>query len=243
MTREHDALRDLIAPVALGSADPREIDRVEAHAAECAVCREELISFRASADVLAVAIPQHAPAPRLKESLMSVVRAEAAAREAAAAPVAAARPARRRPAWLPSFGLRPAVALVAAVAALAIGWGISAQLSDDPGRDVTALAVQGTADAPGVTGKVVYVPGEDTAVVTLERLPALAEGDAYQLWVLRDGSAPRSAGLFRATGPGMAERVASNLEGADGIAVTAQPRTSRTTPELPILVQAPLTDA
>ena len=42
MTHEHDVLRDLLAPVALGAAEPDEVARVEAHATECAVCREEL---------------------------------------------------------------------------------------------------------------------------------------------------------------------------------------------------------
>ena len=85
MTREHDALRDLIAPVALGAAAPHEIARVEAHAAECAVCREELASLRAAADVLAVAVPQREPSPDLKASIMKVVREEAGERQAAAA--------------------------------------------------------------------------------------------------------------------------------------------------------------
>jgi hypothetical protein len=85
----------------------------------------------------------------------------------------------------------------------------------------------------------VYVPGEDTAVVRLDGLPPLDPGDAYQLWVLRDGAA-RSAGLFEPTGPSRAVRVADDLAGADALAVTAQPRTSLTTPEGPILVQAPL---
>jgi anti-sigma-K factor RskA len=242
VTREHDALRDLIAPVALGAADPTEIARVEAHATECAVCREELTSLRGSADVLAVAVPQHSPRPELKASIMDVVRAEAAARAPQpAAPTPA--PARRR-SWLPSLGLRPALAVLGALAALLVGWNIALQVSDDPERDqVTAIQVTGTEDAPGVTGSVVYVPDEDTAVVRLSRLPALDEDEAYQLWVLRDGEPPRSAGLFQATGPSDAQRVATGLRGADALAVTAQPRTSRTTPEGPILVQAALETA
>lgn len=246
MTREHDALRDLIAPVALGAAETSEITRVEAHASECAVCREELMSLRASADVLAVAVPQHAPRPELKASLMEIVRAEAAARVAESTPPPApvTAPASRLRSWRPAFGFRPVIVMVAAAAALLLGWNIALQISDDPGRsDVTALKVNGTPDAPGITGNVLYVPGEDTAVVKLERLPALAEGEAYQLWVLRDGAAPRSAGLLRTTGPGTAERVATGVAGADGLAVTAQPRNSRTAPKLPILVQAPLSTA
>jgi len=245
MTREHDAVRDLLAPVALGAADEAETARVEAHAAECAVCREELAGLRTGADVLAVAVPQRDPSPRLKDSLMAAVRAEAAERQAAAAGADAPTPPPRRR----GLGERlrsalpirpwPAIAAVAAIAALLLGWNIALQTSDSGSGDVAALAVRGTADAPGVSGRVVYVPDEDTAVMRLSGLPPLDPGDAYQLWVLRDGRA-RSAGLFEPTGPAQAVSVAEDLAGADALAVTAQPSTSRMAPEGPILVQAPL---
>lgn len=248
MTREHDALRDLIAPVALGAAEPHEIARVEAHAAECAVCREELSSLRAGADVLALAVPQLDPPPDLKDALMRTVRAEAPARAeaagaepAATAPARAARPRRSGPAgWL--MRPWPAIAAMAIVVALVVG--VVALQSDSGGPGAPggsrAIAVTGTADAPGVTGRIVYVPGEDTAVVTLSRLPQLDPRDAYQLWVIRKGQEPRSAGLFNQTGPAEARTVATGLAGADALAVTAQPRTSRTAPQGPILVEAAL---
>ena len=246
MTREHDALRDLLAPVALGAADAAETARVEAHAAECAVCREELASLRTGADVLAVAVTQYDPSPQLKTSLMETVRAEAADRQAAAAEAGDPVPRRRGVggrirSLLPSVRPWTAVAAVATVAALLLGWNIALQTTSDSRDDeVAAVSVKGTADAPGVTARVVYVPDEDTAVVRLAGLPQLESGEAYQLWVLRDGEA-QSAGLFQPTGPAEAVRVAENLGGADALAVTAQPRTNLTTPQGPILVQANLT--
>ena len=245
MTSEHNALRDLLAPVALGAAEPGEIARVEAHAAECAVCREELTSLRAGADVLAVSVSQIEPPADMKAALMRTVRAEAPARAAAAGvdPAAMAPPPalpRRRRAWSALLRPWPAFAVAASVVALILGWTVVQNASDGPaGGGVTTVALTGTADAPGVTGRVVYVPGEDTAVVRLSRLPQLDPGDAYQLWVIRDGT-PRSAGLFEQVGPAEAQTVASGLAGADALAVTAQPRTSRVSPEGPILVQAAL---
>lgn len=242
MTQEHDALRDLIAPVALGAADPQEIARVEAHAAECAVCREELASLRSAAGVLAVAVPQREPSPDLKASLMKTVRAEAAERadaaDAAAGPERPTARARRSPfGWL-RLHPWPVVAVVASLAAALLVWNVALQAGSD-GSKATTIAITGTADAPGVTGNIVYVPDEDTAVVKLSRLPQLDPEDAYQLWVIRDG-VPRSAGLFESTGPSEAQTVATGLEGADALAVTAQPRTSRMTPQPPILIQASL---
>ena len=156
MTREHDALRDLIAPVALGAAAPHEIARVEGHAAECAVCREELASLRAAADVLAVAVPLREPSVDLKASIMKVVRAEAGERQDAAAqadsPAAAMprpAPARRRwfamPAW-------PVAATVASVLVLLAAWGVVSQVGSGDKPDVTTLALQPTADAPASPG-------------------------------------------------------------------------------------------
>ena len=94
MTREHDTLRDLIAPVAVGAAEPHETARVEAHAERCAACGEELASLRAAAAALAIAVPQHDPPPSLKASLMSTVRAEAAGRAAGEAASEHPRPRR-----------------------------------------------------------------------------------------------------------------------------------------------------
>ncbi|HSI29825.1 MAG TPA: zf-HC2 domain-containing protein, partial [Miltoncostaeaceae bacterium] len=86
MTREHDAIRELLAPVALGAAEPDEVARVEAHAADCSECRRELAGLDAAADVLALAVPQRDPSPALRDSLMATVRGEAAERRAAAEP-------------------------------------------------------------------------------------------------------------------------------------------------------------
>jgi anti-sigma factor RsiW len=240
----HDAIRELLAPVALGAAEPDEVARVEEHVAGCTGCREELAGLRSAADVLALAVPQHDPSPALRESLMTRVRAEAAERQAAAEP--AERAPRR------GFGSRvrgtlssirpwPAVAVAAVIAALLLGWNIVLQTSEDSGggEQVAALSVTGTADAPDISGRVVWVPDEATAIVRLNNLPPLDPGDAYQLWVLRDG-VPESAGLFEQTGPSQAVRVAAGLDDADALAVTAQPSTSRMVPEGPILVQAPL---
>lgn len=244
MTTEHDALRDLLAPVALGAAEPSEIARVEAHAARCAVCREELEHLRAGASVLAVDVPQHEPSPRLRESLMRTVRAEAAERAAASgadAPAPApppARPARRS--WRAWLTPGPAIAIACTLAVLLIGTTVVLQHdSGTPARDVATLAITGTSDAPGVTGRMVYVADEDTAIVNLSNLPPLPAGEAYQLWVLRDGTAT-SAGLFEQTGPSDARRVVTGVSGSDALAVTAQPRSNQTTPEGPILVKSAL---
>ncbi len=232
--------------MALGAAEPDEVAQVEEHVVACASCREELAGLRGAADVLALAVPQHDPSPALRDSLMTRVRAEAAERQAAAEEGPERAPRRsmgsRMRGALSSIRPWPAVAVVAVIAALLLGWNIVLQTTEDSGpggEEVTALSVTGTADAPDIDGRVVYVPDEATAIVRLSNLPPLDPGEAFQLWVLRDG-VPESAGLFEPTGPSQAVRVAAGLDDADALAVTAQPSTSRMVPEGPILVQAPL---
>ena len=242
MTTEHDALHDLLAPVALGAADPTEIARVEAHATRCPICREELGNLRAGAAMLAADVPQEEPSPRLKASLMSTVRAEAAER---AAEAETASPPTRTPvraatgwSWRRLLAPGPAIAIACSLVVLLVGLTIVVQNgSDAPSQNVASVTVSGTSDAPGVTGRMVYVSDEGTAIVNLSNLPPLSPGEAYQLWVLHDGTAS-SAGLLESTGPSDARGVATGLARGDAVAVTAQPRTNRTTPQGPILVQA-----
>jgi hypothetical protein len=91
---EHDDVRELLAPAALGAATPAEQIRVETHAGGCAVCREELERLRLTADTLALAVPQLEPPPRLRESVLAAVREELESRPASVRP-----PPRQRRSW------------------------------------------------------------------------------------------------------------------------------------------------
>ncbi|MFN8110060.1 MAG: anti-sigma factor [Thermoleophilia bacterium] len=238
---EHEAVHDLVAIVALGAASPDETARVEAHAAVCVVCAEELATLRATADRLAVAVPQREPPPRLKASLMATVRAEAGVTEPAAAPVAAPR---RR--WrLPTLGMAPRPRMVFAVLAVALIASLAGNLTSalrhsgtsSPRTVVTAM--NGTDALPGATGRVTYLPGQHAAVVELAGLPRLAAGQAYQLWALRPNAAPVSVALLRTAGAAGSATV-GDLQGVTQLAITAQPATHRAKPEGPIMAQAAL---
>lgn len=239
MTHEHNQIHDLLAAVAIGAATPEETRRVEAHAAECVVCRDELDSFRHSVDILAVSVPQHQPPPQLKASVMREVRADAAL----AGGLARARTpqrSRRGFAWNPlaRWQLAAAMACVAALALL--GWNVSLRDSSSPAAQAIATSVVGTPDAPQINGRLVYVPSEDTAVLRLENLPPLSPRDAYQVWVLADGQAPKSVGLLLRTGPTDGRIIVTGLKHISAIALTAQPPTNRSTPEGPILMSSEL---
>ena len=61
---EHDYVNDLLAVYALGGLEPEEVKRVEAHLAECAVCRKEA----GDAQSLVSLIAQSAPAAQPSET-------------------------------------------------------------------------------------------------------------------------------------------------------------------------------
>lgn len=239
MTREHDVVRDLMAPVALGAAEPHEIARVEAHAAECAVCREDLAGLRTGADALALSVPQVDPPPGLRESIMATVRAEAAAMPAAAAAPAPARARARRRWRLPALRPWPALAVAAALIAGLVAWNVALQVRGDDRPAVTALAVAGTDDAPVVEGRVLYAPEDGTAVVRLSRLPPAGAGKGYELWVIENG-APRSAGFLELVAPGVGVGLAADLGEATALAVTPEPLDNLDVPTGPMIVEVPL---
>jgi anti-sigma-K factor RskA len=226
VTREHDAVRGLLAPVAVCAATAAEIARVEAHAQECPVCREDLAHLREGADVLALSVPPAEPSPRLKRDLMATVRSEAALRAPARAP--ARRPRRD---WAATLRSWPAAALAAAAVALVmIGWNVALQTGEPgpgPSPEVTSLAVSGPG---GIEGRVLYLPDEDRAFVNVSRLPQPGDGKGYELWVIRDGQQPASAGFMQVSGPADSVAVASGVRGADALAITLEPLTNRAGP-------------
>lgn len=234
MTRMHDELRELIAPVALGAATRDEVIQVEAHARGCAHCREELDALRATADVLALAPEEVEPSPDLRGRVMAQVRTEAAARTAAEEPAGTGgrHPGRLRALLRPW----PATALaLAAIAAALLVWNIALQVQPGGPDRVTAIAVTGTEAAPGISGRVISVGDEETLVVRLEGLEPLPPGEAYQLWTI-DGGVPTSAGVFRPDAAGRAVVVASGATDAEAIGLTAQPEANTTAPEGPLLM-------
>jgi hypothetical protein len=233
MSAEHDAVRDLLAPAALGAAAPSEAAMVEEHASRCAVCSEELAGLRAAAAALGTSLPIVEPPPGLKTALMATVREESAARPE---PL---RPRRRRvPAWLTPRMAWPALTASLAVAALVL-FGLNLAARDPAPAQVTTIAVRGTDGAPDLRGQVLLLPDRDVAVVRLERLRPLAADRGYELWAIRDGT-PVSAGFLVEEGPGEGILATTDLAGVDSLAVTQEPLTNRASPTGAPVVVVPL---
>lgn len=64
------------------------------------------------------------------------------------------------------------------------------------GRQVTLVNMNGLDPSPEGYGKIIWDPDQGEAVLQLANLPAPPQGKDYQLWLIKAGENPISAGVF-----------------------------------------------
>lgn len=215
---EHTAIRELIAPVALGAATEQEAAEVERHAATCHDCRAELDVLRGAAAGLALEVPQLDPPPALRARVMEAVRAEGRARTPVVAP--------RR------GGMSRWQALAGAMAVLVAGlvaWNVTLLRDGSGGREIPIAA-------GSVAGRVV-IDADGAAVMRMTGLPALAADEGYELWTIRNGK-PRSEGFAARTAQGEVIVATADLAGVSALAITPEKRSNTVAPSVipPVVV-------
>ena len=202
-----DEVRELGAAYALRALDPDEQQAVEAHLQECEL-HAELAALRAAAHAMSITAPALDPPPDLRERILRGVAASAPA----PAPLPQRQPAAR--------GIRAPYALAAALALLAAGLGAwVVVLLGDGGTEAVVRQVS----AGAIEARLVYLPEEGTASLTVGGLAPLEPEQTYQLWVIRDGE-PGTVGLFDASASGTAGvSFRRELRAGDVVAVTVEP--------------------
>jgi anti-sigma-K factor RskA len=227
----HEQFRDDVAAYALGALDDREEERVRRHLEECEHCRADLRWLRPAVDLLPRTVDQLEPPPRLRERLLSTVRAEAG--DADQPQVDVSRPRRRR-GWRPLW--RPAT--VMAAGALIVAGGAGGYLLHEPRDSGSTVTVSPSPGAPTVAGTLERQDG--SAILSMTRLPELSGGRVYEVWVERGGRLEPSS-LFVPRRDHTAEAaVPGPLEGADAVLVTREPRGGSRHPTSPPLLRAEL---
>lgn len=243
-----DQLHLDVAGYVLGTLDPEDRERFEAHLAGCDACRAELAELEPVAALGVDAAPLPAlPAGLGVRTLLAVERAASEAAPAAVAPAPArparlarpARPARR--AWLPRLGLAAAaLAAVALAVVLVRGAGDEA-----PGR-LEAVATLEATRGGGAASAEVYFTGIGRVIeFDTDDLPILPKAEYYELWFVgprdRPGAPDRiSAGTFHPDEDGRSRvsfTAAVDPAKYPGIAVTAEPGDGDPAPEGPDLMR------
>lgn len=175
---------DLLAAYALGSLDETETQLVADHLRFCHACRMELHAFEEVIGQLALPIRELNPPANLKQQLIS--RVQVVQPKAKAEP----RPTRRvvRPPYRPVWGVAAFLLLLGLTIATFLLW----QQANQPAVVVEAhrlrsIALNNSEIAPEASGVVVIGADGRNGALVVDKFPALAADQSYQLWLGRDG--------------------------------------------------------
>jgi anti-sigma-K factor RskA len=213
--------RETAASYVLGALPEEELERFVAHVAGCEDCRATVASLQVAADALPLAAAQVAPAPELKDRIMTVVRSES---ELLGARPGAREPAPRRRRWRPpALAWRPLPVALGVAVLIAVGVVGGVVLS---GGDNTRT-VQGTvlvASAPKAQAALEL--SDKASKLTVSGMPPPPSGKVYQVWLKRPAQDPTpTRALFRVDSRGHAdvEIQPGRLKGIEQVLVTAEP--------------------
>ena len=237
---QHEEIRELLGAYALDAAEPDESLEIEDHLTGCPRCRAEVAEHRETAAMLATA---RAPAPegvwdRIVGALDGPIRIDAPRR-------------RRRAGWM--SGVAAAAALVTVFALgldvarqraelqrlagsleeATLARAANAALQHPEGERLTLASADGSVEADAV------VLPDGRGYLVSDNLPRLPATRTYQLWSL-GGEAPISAGVL---GPDPAVVAFKVPPGLGGLAISEEVAGGATSPRLPPLLEAGLTEA
>jgi anti-sigma-K factor RskA len=233
---DHVNLQEDLPAYALGALPDGDARVLEDHLEHCEDCRSRLRSLRSAVDVLPAAVPQHAPPPRLRETLMNTVRAEADAAQGASSTPSNAR----EPWWARLRGAIPAPAIaIAATLVLIAGVGTGYLLR---GSDTTEpeLAV---APAQGLNGAEVSATLErqgGVAILHVSSIPPIGREKVYEVWVERSGVFEPSNTFVLSRDGTAAAAIPGPLDGGETVYVTEEPRGGSPQPTSAPLLQVQL---
>ncbi|GAA3532848.1 anti-sigma factor [Aeromicrobium panaciterrae] len=224
-----DDLHSLIAPYALDALDDLERARFEIHLAQCASCQSELAGFVVTATRLGEAEELPPPAG-LRDRLMAEVTTTRQERPVVAAPA--------KPGVLRRTLPRLAIAAAFLVGAVGVGGYVTEHnQTDDLRAEQAAISkIVSASDARTTTktydggGHVRLISSDiaDGAYIVASGMPNPGHGKVYQVWVVKDDS-PVSEGVFTTEG----SMVMEDLDGADRIAITVEPKGGSKQPTTP----------
>jgi anti-sigma-K factor RskA len=241
----NDEDMDLLVAYALDALEPAETAKVTRLLRERPELQVTLDELRSTAGLLPYGLPEAAPPPDLRQSVL----AHAVGRPApqTSAPKPAQAPARRG--WLWGLGgLATGALAVAAAFAVQLG-GLRGELAVAQQSLATAQASQqqlaqvvaqpvALAELNGDAGRATVLRTSDGELLVAASLPQLEAERVYQLWLIEGQAAPVSAGIFTVDSAGTALitlETGRDLSGAT-LAVTNEPAPGSSGPTTDILI-------
>lgn len=215
---------DQLAAYALGALEPAEAQEVEAHLGECDRCQEHLRWLDPAVQALPEGVERMRPPKRLRERVMTEVRADAKR--------AAAANKERLPGWLRwlgsgPYGWKPALAL-AAVALLLVAFVGYEVGNNGSGESAAPLSELTQEERSGI--KVAMVSEGAGGTLKLEDVEPLPEDRVLEAWVQRDGEVEPVPALFVPDDEGNASTVIEDMDGVEIVMVTHEPQGGSETP-------------
>ncbi|HEX6455082.1 MAG TPA: anti-sigma factor [Solirubrobacterales bacterium] len=195
-----------VAAYMLGALEPGEAAEFERHLGGCERCRAEGRWLEPALQTLPESVERLEPPPRLRESLMAEVRADA-------------RPAKEpRRGW--SWGWKPALAFALVILAVAGVAGYEIGKGGEEGGGGASTIVSRQAD--GITLKMVREGNGGTLqLVNVHQLPPKK---VLEAWVRREGKVEPVPALFVPDRDGRAETTIADMSGVDTVMVTEEPQ-------------------
>jgi anti-sigma-K factor RskA len=214
---DHRRWRAELAAYLLGSLEAEETEALEGHLDACQRCRDELRWLQPAIDMIGESVPQLEPPPGLRARLMAEVRSDAAEASVGIGESDRSAAPKRRSAGLRGFFWRPAVALTAVALIGAVIGGYA--LRGGGGDGTTTIATHGATDIRASLER-----QGDSGTLQMTGLRQLPMSKVYQAWVQRNHRIVPSS-LFAARRDGTASAaIPHQLDGADLVMVTVEPR-------------------
>lgn len=226
---EHRRWRADLAAYLLGSLEADEAAALERHLDDCQRCRDEIRWLQPAIEVIPESVPMIEPPRGLGARLMAEARSDAAELSLGAAGESE-RPAapKRRSFGLRGFFWRPVVALTAVALIGAVIGGYA--LRGGGGHGATTIDTQRAS---------LQYQG-DSGTLEMTGLRQLPMSKVYQAWVQRNHRIVPSS-LFEARRNGTASAaIPHQLNGADTVMVTVEPRGGSKQPTSSPIVSVPV---
>lgn len=191
-----DHVLDDLPAYALGSLEPEESLRVEAHLAACSLCQRELQAYRAIVEQLPLGVPQRTPPAEVRARLLNQVAAASASPTQRSLPQAGWLQRMRgffsRP--VPAWSLVGALVLALALLAGGFAWyqNVQAQARN---AQFQVVQLSGSPTAMSASGWIVVTRDGQAGTLVVQNLPVLEDQEQYQLWLIKDGQR-ENGGVF-----------------------------------------------